>query len=79
MTEFTDAAGLRRAWAEVRGDILAAHGLPRDAKNVRLATGSIVMDLRIGDRWVLYTSGAQADMADRVRLGGTFRLRRAGA
>jgi hypothetical protein len=76
MSEFTTAAGFRKAWTQVRGDILAAHGHARDAKNIRLATGLIVLDLHIGGRWVTYTDGAQVDMLDRVRLGGTFRLRR---
>lgn len=75
VSEFTDQAGFRRAYREVRGGILAAHNLPADAPRVRLATGLVIMDVLIGERWVPYTDGAQVDMLDRVRLGGRFRLR----
>lgn len=71
---FTDRRGLIAAWNRVRGDILQAHGLDRHRKGVRVAAGLIVMDLLIGDRWVLYTDD-RPTMCERVDAGGTFRLR----
>jgi hypothetical protein len=78
--EFTTAAGFKTAWARVRGDILEANGLARDAKNVRLAAGCVVMEIMLNGSWVRFTD-RQIDMQDRVNLNkyadtpAVFRLR----
>lgn len=72
--EFTDLGGFRKAWDQVRDEIRDDNGLPTDAR-FRLRSGSIVMDMQVGGRWVLYTDDA-ATMRDRIRMGGgTYRLR----
>lgn len=71
---FTDLSGYHTAYEKYRGDVLAAHGHARDAKNVRLNGGFFALDVLIGGRWVPFTYDNVA-ARDRVKMGGVFRLR----
>lgn len=71
---FDTLTGFRKAHTAIRGDVLESHGYARNAKNVRLATGYIALQIELGGAWVTYTTGPVVEMTDRVRLGGNFRL-----
>lgn len=71
---FTDLSGYRTAYDQCRGDVLAAHGHPRDTKNVRVKGGFFVLDVLLAGGWAAYTDD-NVTARDRVKAGGTFRLR----
>lgn len=64
--EFVGLAGFRAAYAALRAEILAEHGLT--GKAVRLQTGVVQLWMEHGGRWIRYADGAQVDMRDAIAI-----------
>lgn len=73
---FSDVAGYWREYKRLRAAVLVAHGLDPKAKGCRVDPQWFTLFVQIpGSRdWIAY-SNAGPDVVDRVRLGGSFKLR----
>jgi hypothetical protein len=65
--KFNDTHEFHAAYAELRGMILEAKGYARDAKNVRIASGCVVLQADYGHAWINVTSDSLREMERRVK------------
>lgn len=73
-TEFTAQDGFDTVYNAFRGDFLEAHGLDRNRKGVRVATGSFALQARFGDKWVTTTRDSKDEMRYQATGDKTYRL-----
>ena len=72
--EFTARDSFDAVYSAFRGDFLEAHGLDRNRKGVRVATGSFALQARFGDKWVTTTRDAKDEMRYQATGDKTYRL-----
>ena len=73
-TEFTAQDSFDTVYSTFRGDFLEAHGIDRNKKGVRVATGSFALQAQFGDKWVTTTRDAKDEMRYQATGNKTYRL-----
>ena len=72
--EFTNKDSFNAIYNTFRGDFLEAHGLDRNKKGVRIATGAFALQAQFGDKWVTTTRDAKDEMRYQATGNKTYRL-----
>ena len=72
--EFTNKDNFNTIYNTFRGDFLEAHGLDRNKKGVRIATGAFALQAQFGDKWVTTTRDSKDEMRYQATGNKTYRL-----
>ena len=72
--EFTAQDNFNTIYNTFRGDFLEAHGLDRNKKGVRIATGTFALQAQFGDKWVTTTRDSKDEMRYQATGNKTYRL-----
>src|SRR5690606_41594448 len=60
--EFTNKDNFNTVYNTFRGDFLEAHGLDRNKKGVRIATGAFALQAQFGDKWIITTRDSKDEI-----------------
>ena len=72
--EFSNKDNFNTIYNAFRGDFLEAHGLDRNKKGVRIATGTFALQAQFGDKWVTTTRDSKDEMRYQATGNKTYRL-----
>lgn len=73
-TEFTAQDNFNTTYNTFRGDLLAAHGIDRNKKGVRIAPGAIALQANFDGTWVTTTRDTKDEMRYQATGNKTYRL-----
>ena len=73
-TEFTAQDNFNTIYNTFRGDFLEAHGIDRNKKGVRVATGAFALQAQFGDKWVTTTRDSKDEMRYQATGNLNYRL-----
>ena len=72
--EFTNKDNFNAVYNAFRGDFLEAHGLGRNQKGVRVATGAFALQAQFGDKWITTTRDSKDEIRYQATGNKTYRL-----
>ena len=72
--EFTNEDNFNTIYNTFRGDFLEAHGVDRNKKGVRIASGAFALQALFGDKWVTTTRDSKDEMRYQATGTKSYRL-----